>query len=250
MKENVLVRVCLSVVPLLLFVVVWQWFSGSEPSRAFFFATPSSVLATLARNLMDGTLLRHAAVTAGEALLGFLSGNAVGACIGLLLWVRPGTARVAKPYLVVLGAVPVFAIAPMTIIWFGVGFGAKVALAFLATVFVAAAQAYRGAEQVDPLLMQRLHIFGATRWRQFTKLVIPASLIWVLAGLRLTSGLALLGAFIGEFIAADKGLGYYILRAGSVYDTPAVLAGVIVIVSIALAMDRGVDFVEKRAIRW
>ena len=236
--------------PLIVALVLWQWLCGSSPERRFFFSSPIDVLRVLWNRTADGSLISNAAITASEALVGFLLGNGLGALLGLMLWIWRPVATIAKPYLVVLGAIPVFAIAPMTVIWFGVGYKAKVMLAFLATVFVAAHQAYRGAEQVDPLLVDRLKVFGATRTAVFRILLVPASAAWVLSSLRLTGGLALLGAFVGEFIAAEKGLGYFIVRAGSIYDSAGVLAGVIAIVLLALSLDYGVDVAQRKLIRW
>jgi NitT/TauT family transport system permease protein len=236
--------------PLVGFLMFWQFYCGTSAQRAFYFATPLRVMETLVRDLRDGSLLGHMAVTGGEAVAGFLLGNVVGAAIGLSLWYSAPIARASRPYLVAIGAVPVFALAPMTIIWFGVGIGAKIALAFMGTVFVAATQAYRGAEQVDPLLLRRFRIFGASRGRLFRLLLLPASAVWVVSSLRLTIGLGLLGAFIGEFIAANRGLGYLIVKAGGLYDTPRVIAGVIAIVAIAMLLDKGVDLIEQRALRW
>lgn len=237
-----------TVSPLLAFLFFWQVYGGATRQRTFYFATPKLVAETLVHDVSDGSLLRNAAVTGGEALAGFVLGNLVGAALGLSLWYSESIARISKPYLSALGAVPVFAIAPMTIMWFGVGIGAKVILAFLATVFVAAAQAYKGAEQVDVLHLQRLRIFGASRWQVFRFLLFPSSLVWVISSLRLTIGLALLGAFIGEFIAADQGLGYMIVKAGGLYDTPRVLVGVITIVAIALTVEKLVNTLEQKAL--
>lgn len=239
-----------AVLPFLGFLLVWQWAGASSPARRFFFSTPGQVLKSLVALTADGTLPRHTAVTAGEALIGFVIGNCVGAAVGILLWYSEWVAEIAKPYIVILGTLPVFAIGPMTVLWFGVGFGAKVALAFLATVFLAAGQAYKGAEQVDPLLLRRFRIFGASRWNTFRHLLFPSAAIWIIGSLRLTIGAALLGAFIGEFIASEQGLGYMIIRASGVYDTPRVIVGVIVIVSLALILDGMIDLLEKRIFRW
>jgi NitT/TauT family transport system permease protein len=236
--------------PLAAFLVFWQMYCGASQQRAFYFATPVMVLETFWSDLVDGSLPTHLAVTGGEALAGFLLGNLVGAILGLSLWYFPPVANISKPYLVALGAVPVFALAPITILWFGVGMGAKVILAFLATVFVATAQAFRGAEQVDPLHLNRLRVYGATRRQIFDCLLLPSAAVWMLASLRLTIGSALLGAFIGEFIAADKGLGYMIVRAAGLFDTPRVLVGVFTIVAIALLVDRLIEAVERRALKW
>lgn len=236
--------------PFLCFLVAWQLAGASSAERRFFFSTPGQVLKTMAELIADGTLPRHTAVTASEAILGFILGNCIGAAVGMLLWYSEWMAELAKPYIVILGTLPVFAIGPMTVLWFGIGFSAKVALAFLATVFLAAGQAYKGAEQVDPLLLRRFRIFGASRWNTFGHLLFPSAAIWIIGSLRITIGAALLGAFIGEFIASEQGLGYMIIRASGIYDTPRVIVGVIVIVSLALMLDYLVDLLERRIFRW
>jgi NitT/TauT family transport system permease protein len=236
--------------PLVAFLAFWQWYCQQDSRRSFYYSTPERVAVTAWKDLTDGSLPRHTGVTLGEAMIGFVGGNLVGAVVGLALWYTPLVARVSKPYLVAVAAIPVFAIAPMTILWFGVGWAAKAILAFLATVFIAAAQAYRGAEQVDPLHLHRLRVFGAGRWRVFWRLLVPTALVWVIGSLRLTVGGAFLGAFIGEFIAAEVGLGYMITKAAGLYDTPRVLVGVIVIVLIAVATDRLIELAERRMLIW
>lgn len=243
-------RAFISVAPLILMLALWEWYAGSSSSRVFFFSTPSLVWAAIIEDLRSGALLRHTAITGLEALVGFVAGNVLGAALGIGLWCNQSVARVARPYLHALGAAPVFALGPMTIIWFGVQLEAKMALATLATIFLAAGQAYRGADQADPLLQRRLQVFGATRWTVFRVLLLPSALVWVIEGWRITIGLALMGAFIGEFIAADRGLGYMILRAGGLYDTARVLEGILAIVVLALLMSAGVAFLERRLLRW
>jgi NitT/TauT family transport system permease protein len=248
-KSPWLMRVIVAT-PFFCFLAVWQLVGASSRSRTFFFSTPKLVFHTLIEVIKDGSLLKHTSVTASEAMIGFVVGNVIGAAIGVLLWFSEWTAKIARPYIVVLGALPVFAIGPMTVLWFGIGFSAKVALAFLATVFLAAGQAYKGAEQVDPLLLRRFRIFGASRWNVFSYLLFPSASIWIIGSLRITIGAALLGAFIGEFIASEQGLGYMIIRASGIYDTPRVIVGVIVIVSLALILDYLVDVLEKKIFRW
>lgn len=236
--------------PFFCFLAVWQLIGASSQSRTFFFSTPEQVFKTLIKVTVDGSLLEHTSVTASEAIIGFILGNVIGAAVGILLWYSELVAKIAKSYIVILGALPVFAIGPMTVLWFGIGFWAKVALAFLATVFLAVGQAYKGAEQVDPLLLRRFRIFGANRWHVFGYLLFPSASIWIIGSLRITIGAALLGAFIGEFIASEQGLGHMIIRASGIYDTPRVIVGVIVIVSLALILDYLVDILEKKLFRW
>jgi NitT/TauT family transport system permease protein len=242
-------RRLLGAIPFLVFLAAWQVYGGSSSERTFFYSTPRQVAATLLDDLREGALLRDTALTAGEALAGFVLGNLVGAVLGIGLWYSESVARLSKVYIAALGAFPIFAIAPMTVLWFGIGVGAKVALAFLATVFLAIGQAYKGVEQVDPLLRRRFRVFGASRWRTFIHLLVPSSAIWIISSLRLTIGSALLGAFIGEFIASERGLGHMIIRASGLYDTPQVLVGVLTMVALAVVLDAVVDVVERVALR-
>lgn len=254
--------------PLLAALIAWQYAGDRSSSVSFFFATPSAVagaaadmlkqdVAWLAAYLDTGIrpappehgLLWNAAITAYEAVAGFLLGNILGATIGISLWYTRTGAHIARPYLVALGALPVFAIAPMTILWFGIGIGAKVMLATLATIFLAAAQAFRGAEQVDPLLLARFRTFGASRALIFRRLLLPSALTWIVASLRLSVGAALLGAFVGEFIAAEHGLGHVIVKASGLYETPTVLVGVCAMLTIALTLDAAVSLVERGLLR-
>ena len=255
--------------PLLVLVAAWQYVGGTSNSVAFFFATPLRVLTTawsmigadrelLGEALRSGGLpstsndglFWNSAVTAFEALAGFVVGNVLGASLGIGLWYTQTAARIARPYLVALGALPVFAIAPITILWFGIGIAAKVALATLATVFLAASQAFKGAEEVDPLLLRRFKVLGADRGVIFRRLLLPSALVWIVASLRLTIGASLLGAFIGEFIASEQGIGRVILRASGLYDTPRVLVGVFAMIAMALLLDALVGSVERRLFRW
>jgi NitT/TauT family transport system permease protein len=239
-----------SLMLLVVFLVAWQAFGSHSPGAAFFFSTPLKTVETGVQMIRDGSLAWNSTITATEAVSGFILGNLIGAGLGIMLWYSAVVAQVARPYLVALGALPVFAIAPMTILWFGVGIEAKIALAFLSTVFLAAAQAFKGVQEVDPQLLLRFRIFGANRRVLFTRLLLPSSLVWIVASLRLTFGAALLGAFVGEFIASEQGIGHMIVRASGLYDTPRVLVGVADMIAMALLSDLAISRLEKRLFKW
>lgn len=237
-------------IPALLFLISWQLYSGSDKQRQFFFSSPVLVWDAFVRLVTSGELLNNSMVTIGEALAGFVLGTVCGALIGLVLWYFPIIARVSKPYIGGLASVPIFALAPIIIVWFGIGTLSKIMLAFLSTVAVAIVQSYSGAIKVDPKYLRFMQIVGATRWQLFKTVIFPSSLTWVINAMKLNIGLAILGAFIGEFISAERGLGYMIVRASGVYDMATVFVGVFTLMAIALTGTALVDRLERRLLRW
>lgn len=215
--------------PLALFFLVWYLVTMGSSRRTFFLGSPYLYLVSLFGELSQGTLLRDTVITGAEAVIGFTVGNLVGATSGFMLWKSPELSRVLRPYIVLLGSAPLFAFAPIIILWFGTGFSAKVVVAILSTLFVALMQAFSGAEQADPALQELIRSFGGSESVVFRKIIIPSSLVWVIAGFRLNVGLALLGAFLGEYISSQAGLGHLILVAGGLYNIPIVLVGVTMI---------------------
>ncbi len=250
MNLQKLAQYSLPVVPLL---VSWE-IAGSVSSRvAFIFGRPSEILREFIQGVLSGRLVIDGAVTGIETVSGFLLGTVLGTTIGFLLWLFPPVARLSRPYVIALGAVPVFAVAPMVIVWFGIGLRMKIAMATFSTILVALSQAYEGALQVDPQLLKTLEARRFARSLLLQKVIFPASISWVFASLKLNVGFALLGAFIGEFIAAERGIGYFMLRAGGLYQISKVLAGGLMLIILSLLLNAGVYYlvtVRTRIIEW
>lgn len=236
--------------PLLVVLLVWQAVADVFPQTQFFFSSPVKVMNAFWELTISMELLRHAGVTTFEALAGFLIGTLSGAIMGLGLWYSPLVARIARPYVIAIGAVPVFALAPVMIVWFGIGISSKIMIAALSTVIVAIVQAYEGATSVDTRHLQLLQIMGATRYQTFRKVVVPSALIWVVNSMKLNVGFALLGAFIGEFISSEQGLGYMVVKAAGLFDMARVFVGCLAIMAIALVLSWLVGLLEKRLFRW
>lgn len=224
----------------------WEAVGRAAGSAFFFVGTPSAALGELVQLLAHGNFGVHFLTTGFEALVGLLIGTALGSAAGLTLWYSDLTAKVAKPFVLGLGTLPVLAFAPLMIVWFGIGLQMKVALAVFSTVFVAFTQSHRGASSVSSEYIDVLKGMDATRRQIFVKVIVPGSLDWVLSSMRLNVGFGLLGAFIGEFIAADKGLGFVILRAASLYNVPRVMAAAAGITLLAIILDRMADAIERR----
>ncbi|MBK9142107.1 MAG: ABC transporter permease [Candidatus Melainabacteria bacterium] len=240
----------LYLLPLVVVVIVWYFYTAGSSDRQFIFSSPEKVLQAFVRLASTGELVKNSLITLEEAIAGFVLGTITGALIGLSLWYSRAVARVSRPYIAALGSIPIFSLAPMIITWFGIGLWSKIMLAFLSTVVVAIVQSYQGAVSVEPRYLRFMAVVGASRSQVFRFIVVPSSLIWVVNAMKLNIGLALLGAFIGEFISAEAGLGYMIVKASGLYDMATVLVGVFTLMVIALILSALVEALERRILSW
>src|SRR5260370_14191100 len=184
----------------------------------------------------DGSLWRDTYVTGLETLLGFLAGNFVGTVIGLSVWVSRFVSGVVGPFVIALGSIPIIALAPIIIIWFGTGLISKVAMSTLSVVIVALVTSYKGAVGVDTDQINLMRTLGASKFQIFLKLVVPASLTDIFAGLKLTVGFALIRAILGEFMTSSEGLGHAIFKACSLSIILKVLTALLATISLALRL--------------
>jgi NitT/TauT family transport system permease protein len=229
--------------------LLWEGAVRVKLLPAILYGQPSGIWLKLVVSLADGTLERNCWVTFEEALAGFLLGTILGTAAGLALWLSPMTGKVLRPIIIALNGVPKIALAPLIIVWFGIDIGSKIASAAILTFIVALITAQSGTARVDGDLVTLMRSLGANRWQTFRKIVMPASVPWVVAGLRLNIGFALIGAVVGEYIAAKEGLGYLVYYAGTMYDLNSVWLGVFALMAMALLLDGLVSLIERR-LRW
>lgn len=240
----------LQIAPAILVLSLWQAAVARNPSYDFTAGSPGGIFREFKVLWASGNLVYDFAITALEAVLGFIAGTAIGTATGLAMWISRAVFLIARPYLVALGAVPVFALGPALIFWFGTGIWSKVVLGFLSTFVVALTQAYTGANEADPNLLRLTQAFGGTRRQMFFKIVVPSATIWVLSGVRLNIGMALLGAFVAEFISSRAGLGHMIIIAEGLYNVNQIWVGVIGIMILAIIFHSFTLPIERWANRW
>lgn len=237
----------------LLFAVLvglWQWQTMTGAVSPFLYGSPAAIWLALVGTFEDGSIWSDLGATALETLIGFALGNAIGVTLGLLLWYSRFISRVLQPFILALGSIPIIALAPITIIWFGTGLASKVAMSTLSVVVVAIIIAYKGALGVDPDQTNLMRSLRARRSQIFRLLVVPASMTDIFAGLKLTVGFALVGAIVGEFMSSTQGLGHQIFKAGSLYAISAVFAELIITVVLALVLSGIVARGERILLPW
>lgn len=231
-------------------LAAWEWAVAADKQAEFLFGSPSAIAGFLAQMWSDGSLFRDSWVTGLETIEGFVLGNLLGTLFGLSLWYSRVVARVVEPFIIALGSIPIIALAPIVIIWFGTGLASKVAMATLSVVVVAIITSYKGAMSVDADQMNLFRTLGATKRQIFRRLVMPSALSDIFAGLKLTVGFALIGAIIGEFMSSSEGLGHAIFKAGSLYNIPKVFAALAVTIVLALVLTWLVGKLERHLTPW
>ena len=232
-----------------LLLAMWELVSGRliDP---FWISSPSRVFAYLWQVVRDGSIFGHLAVTLYETTTGFLIGAVTGIGCGFLLGRRKLLAQVLDPYIVAFNGIPRIALAPLFIIWFGIGPNSKVVLVVIVVFFLTFFSTYSGVKGVDLELKNVLRIMGATERQILVKVTIPATVPWIATGLKVSVPYALVGAIVGEFIAASKGLGYLINYQTSLFSTTGALGGILIVAAIVVISSEAINWAEAYLLRW
>lgn len=223
---------------------LWELICRLDLVAAYILPAPSAIAVAIA----DGwdSLLHHTWVTFLETLLGFLLGSAIGLAAGILIAYSPLVERIIYPAIVITQTVPKLALAPLFIIWFGVGLTPKVAITALICLFPVLINTVTGVKSVDPRLRQLMNSVSATRFQVFRMIELPTSLPHIFGGLQVGVTLAVVGALVGEWVGSSEGLGYQILQSNSQLRTADTFAGLVLITLLGIVM-----FVAVRAAeRW
>jgi NitT/TauT family transport system permease protein len=237
-------------VSLLAGLAAWEALVRLNHFPAFILPLPGQVWQRFVTVLGNGDLARHAGITLGEVLGGLGLGLVVATALGYLIAKSPGLERALTPYIVASQAVPIVAIAPLLVIWFGAGLQSKVLICALIVFFPILINTVVGLRSVEPELHELMRSLRAQRWQVFTKLDVPGALPVWLAGLKVGATLAVIGAVVGEFVGADRGLGFLINFARGQYDMALVFVGVSALVAIALGLYGLVSLIERWLLAW
>lgn len=235
----------LTIIPLVALLLAWELSVSDSTRLRFLFGSPSLVGSAAVTEFKRGSIFWDTLITATEGSAGLLLGTLSGSIVGLILWVHRRLAIIAQPYIVVVAAIPIFAISPMLVIWFGTGLLPKIAMAGFSVFLMVLVQVFQGAKRIDANHRDWLDGIQASRWLALREVIFPESIRVVFEAMKASVGLALVGAFIGEFVVADAGLGYFILRNGGVYDIPRVILGLVLFGFLALTLSAIIGLTEK-----
>lgn len=232
------------------FLFAWEasvrW-GGVSP---LFLSSPSAVLERTVKVFADGSIwpnvLATANVAAWGAFLAFVVGVPIGVLMGRSILVRD----TLEPFIMAVAAAPIVAFLPLLIIWLGIGAASKIALVFVGAVFVIIINTEAGVRQIDRRLIETARSFTASEFQILTKIIGPAALPFIIAGMRLAIGRVLIMVVVAEFYAATVGLGYMIFQAGSQYDTTLVFVGVVLLAGTGVACNALLRAAERRIAPW
>lgn len=231
-------------------LLAWEGLVRWRGYPAFILPAPALVWSKFIAMVDEGTLARHGFATLVEISIGLTIGLGAALVIGYALGKNRSVERIVSPYIVASQSVPIVAIAPLLIIWFGSGLTSKVLVVALITFFPTLVSTIVGIRNVDADLRDLMRSLRASRWQMFRLLELPSALPVIFGGLKLSVILAVVGAVVGEFVGADVGLGFLINLARGVLDTPLMFVAVFVLIVIAQVLYLSVSIVEYYSLRW
>ncbi len=235
---------------ILLLLALWQLITALELVSPILVPPPAAVADALSTALADGSLLRHAATTLEEMLYGLWIGVGFGLALGYAIAKVPLLESLLSPLIVAFQSTPIVAYAPLLVIWFGTGVTGKIVTTAIIVFFPTLVNTIAGIRAAPANLRDLLHSLQASHWQTFRHLELPSALPVILAGLKTSSTLAVIGAVVGEFVSARYGLGALVIAARSRYDTPLVIVSALTMTAIALALYSLVAYIEWRVLVW
>ena len=235
---------------LVVFLSFWEGVDRAEVFSKMFFAGPMDIAKAFLGLAISGELLDHLKASAIEFAYGFTWALLFGIPLGLALGWSKKLEMLLTPYLTAFYSMPRIAFFPLIVVWFGLGFTSKAVLVFFSVFFPVCINTWAGGKTVDPVLIRAGRSFGATQVQLFTKIVLPYSLPFVVAGVRIGAGIALIAVYVGEMLGANAGVGYLIVQAGFAYQADKVFVGVIILAGLGVCLSQGIGYLERRVAPW
>ena len=231
-------------------VALWELLTRTGWVPALFLPSPLGVLGAGVEMLRSGELVGHVVTSLGRILLGFALGALGGVAVGLAVGVFGVAEAVGTPLIAATFPIPKIALLPLLILWLGIGEASKIAVITLGVFFPMAINTYAGVRHADPLLLRAAVSFGAGRWSLVRKVMLPAALPMIFAGLKLGAGTALLLLVAAEMIAANSGIGFLVLNAQNLMETTKLMVGIVLLSLLGVCSHWLLTRLERAVIPW
>jgi NitT/TauT family transport system permease protein len=230
-------------------LVAWQLASG-RLVEAIFISSPILVANRLVQLFGSGEIFVHLWATVSAVVQGYVAGALVGISLGFATGRSATLSQTLEPFLMAFYSIPKMALAPLFVIWLGIGPASKIAIVFISVFFLTFFNTYAGVKSINEDYVNLARIMRASRAAVLFKVILPAAMPSIILGLKMGLPYGIIGAFVGEFIASNKGIGYFILYASSVFDSTGVFAGVFTLLALVVAANWGLGALEARLVNW
>lgn len=231
-------------------LLLWQILGSVVIHNSLFLATPLQAIEAIGKLWRAGQLQQDLVVSGEEFIIGFVLASAAGIVVGLFTASFEKLSLILSPWISGLYATPIIALAPLLILWFGIGIWSKIAVVISLVFFPVVINTETGIRNAEPHLIEAVQSFGASRGQMFTKVSLPAALPMILAGLRLGVGRGLIGVVVGELAGSRAGVGFLINDAGQIFNMPELFAGVIILAVAGILLTVGFQRLESYLVPW
>lgn len=230
-------------------LLAWELASGPVVSEIFA-SSPTAIFVELVDGFTNRDLLWHAQVTALEAVMGFVLGATAGVALALVLVSLPRVYAIVEPIVLAVYGIPKIALAPLFIVWFGLGISSKVAIAGFMVFFIVFMSTIAALSRTNPRVVQIARMMGASHRDVLWKVRLPSAAPYILTSLKVVVPIAIIGAVVGEFISSQRGLGFWITRATLSFNTSSAFAGILVLMALVLFLNAIVTYADRHLLPW
>ena len=231
-------------------LLLWEFMSRFLIANTLFLAAPSQIFAAIIKLAATGELWRHVSVSGLEFVIGYVIASFIGIALGLAMASSATVKQVMQPWISGLYATPTIALAPLFILWLGIGVWSKVVVVILLVLFPVTINTEAGLRTTSERLIEMLRSFGASQRQIFVKVSLPSAMPFILAGLKLGIGRGLIAVVVAELFGSRSGLGNLITQSADAFDMPDLFAGVIVLAGAGITMTAGFTWLETRLVPW
>ncbi len=234
----------------ILFLGLWELMAFTGTANSFYTSQPSRIFQDLVVFYGSGDMVKHTSVTLSEALWGLLFGTVAGIILGFILGLFEALGKVFEPLVTALYGIPKLALAPIFVLWFGLGIESKVIMSSLLVLYLVFFSTYGGIKSVDRNILTSVRLMGATQMQLVFKVILPSCVPWIIAGVRGGLGASLIGAIVGEYMGASAGLGWMIAYATSFFQVDRVMSCIFILFFIGIVFNMALKYIEKNMLKW